>query len=222
MFDWSEVQGQPANAVAEQLGGVLEQIDDALGAQPNVPELMLELLGRELEGRPVDAETFDRIMLGLDALLGVGDHPAQLLWWITDVTEREMPLERLEAVANQSAPALERLLRDVFAVYHARLVEAVGRWHQLPENWAFVNRDVYQEIATGEHRIDLTFTKFNGETVQLSCTPPSLLALVTYLLGTLNPLASKTTFAPERVDTFRAEFDALWPELEQARAVAQT
>lgn len=216
MVDWNSLEGLPPHEAAKRLTAVLDAIDKALAAQPHLRENVVELLARQLESTPLDAETFDRVVVGLGALLGLGDDPAQLLWWIAF-----MPDERLEAVASESSPAVERLLREAFAVYGRLLADAVRRYHELPENWAWFRRDIYHDIIEERYRIDLTITKFNDEKVRLTCSPDSLLTLLSNVVLTLNSLASTDPFNPALVEDVRRELDVFWDTLSKARANAQ-
>jgi hypothetical protein len=208
MPDWSALNALSPTEAAAQMADVLTELTQHLTDDPGLPTRLNEILARELNA-PIDNETSGRLYESITLLFGEED-PALLIHWLSQPDQ----VERLEAVAGRSSSEVARMLREAVALYGSKLGEAFRRFRETPDDWDGIHREIFHDVILNRFRLDFEITKFNGESIRLTCDPNSLLTLTSSLMKTLNFVAAAQPFAEPRIDEFRAEVDAFWRALE--------
>ena len=215
-IDWSYVYSLEVADGAGELTSVTDAMEEVIEANPELGRAFLNMLGGHLTESP-DAETFDRINEGTTALWGLEDGPTGLLIWLVRSPDFDLRLSAVDAIARRSPPSVARLLRDTLALYGPRLNGAYVRWRELPENWMMMDRSVYYEALSEQHRIEIALTKYSGERISVTCNPSSLLVLTTGILATLQRVAGVAPLEAADVDRFREQVAACLQAIDSAR-----
>ncbi|MGA7706079.1 MAG: hypothetical protein WB998_14440 [Solirubrobacteraceae bacterium] len=213
-FDWSSFEEVSEEEAPASLRPLLEKLDEMLRKDERLPQTLSQVLDETFRN-PIDADTFGRLMESVRTLFGMGDDVSRLLAWLAF----DHPAH-VDATAPVAPAAAERLLRDVFAVYGQRLADAYRNWREIPDDWVTLSHQVQYEYETNQYVVGVGIEKLNGQTVWVRGSASSILALVSNLIRTLNPIAAHGPFDQARVEEFREAEDDLWKGIDAAQQAA--
>lgn len=193
----SLLSGQSPDAGQETtLSEAASDLHDLLEARPQALDQLVKILSRRLD-RQVDSDTFQHLRVSLTSHLG--EDPANLLVWVSQV---EAPGNRLEQLEKVASPEVMAFLRMITALYGPELEAAYSLWNEPPETWRFVYRDVFYDKINQRHYFRLRIEKFNGESLAIEGDADSILGLTSSFIDALNLVDPADSFNTDRVRDF--------------------
>jgi hypothetical protein len=157
-----------------------------LAAAPDALERLDVVLARRLDGR-MNTDTWRVVYSSLETLLG--EDGATVVAWTA--TAEPSPVEDIASVVE---PDVANFVRTITAAYGAELRQAYELSRELPNNWRYVNREVYFDLIRNKPYIRFEVETYSNKKMLLEGPPDSMLGLARNLLVTLKLVGSRDAF----------------------------
>lgn len=157
-----------------------------LAAAPDALERLDVVLARRLDDQ-IDPDTWGVVFASLETLVGVDG--ATVVAWAA--TAEPSPIEDIASVVE---PDVATFVRTITAAYGAELRQAYELSRELPNNWRYVNREVYFDLVRNKPYIRFEVETYSNKKMLLEGPPDSMLGLARNLLVTLKLVGSRDAF----------------------------
>jgi hypothetical protein len=177
------------------------QIMQYLGSDAQAEDRLLGMLDRRLsEG--IDDATWSHLYKSLTTL--VGPRGVTIIAW--SATVDPSPIDTIE---QHVPPEVTAFVRRIAATYGPELVSAYEHANESPDNWRYVNREVYQDLVRNQPHIRLRIEKYSGEETVIEGPGDSILSLARSIILALRLVGSRDEFSEPRIQEYLEEADQL-------------
>jgi hypothetical protein len=183
----------------EILAAGVEQLERFFARDPQAQERLMEVLSRKLAGQP-NARTWATILVALGDL--VGDDGRAVVVWSSMTNDSDERKRRLTTIESVAPPAVQRLVRNVSAMFNDELWSAYDVADQYPHNWRSISREVYYDLVSARPFLSFRILKFNGEELLLEGPADSMLGLLRSFVVTLAMVENRDAFSPTTTEAF--------------------
>jgi hypothetical protein len=175
------------------------QIMQYLNADPQAEERLLGMLDRRLRDG-IDEATWSHLYKSLTTL--VGPRGVTIIAWSSTVDPS--PIDTIE---RHVPPEVTAFVRRIAATYGPELVSAYEHANESPNNWRYVNREVYQDLVRNQPHIRLRIEKYSGEETVIEGPGDSILSFARSIILALRLVGSRDEFSEPRIQEYLEEAD---------------
>lgn len=198
MDDWGNLlMGQMTYAEAASLlkRGAAD-LHKFLETHPQAAQHFEELFSRRLADKP-SANTSRIVYSSMLNYLGQQDL-ADLIAWTAQADQTN----RIREVEKYASPQVMSFLRTLIGVYGPDLETVLAVQDQIPNDWRFLNRDVYYDQVNRAYRLRLRIEKFSGEEVLIETYASPCLGMTNFLIETLLIIGNPDAFNQTDMNKF--------------------
>jgi hypothetical protein len=198
--------------VEETLAASATALNSNLG-RPGAAEDLSAMLAQVLPSQEPTENLFEAVRGTISDYLG--EDTNGLIWWLSK-DSGSFP-DRMELASKYLSTESLQTLRFVFARYGNDLRMCLRLFRDLTHDWRLIQNEVWYNLATQRHQVNIDIRKMNEELLRLECAPVSVLVFARILVDSLRKVPDIAEYLnADSLATFRSSVSSFYELLDKA------